>query len=129
MGYQVGTETVATDVIGAGPNAKHLRTAYMPDHEHHEREVARLYEKSGRHTTYVGDWHTHPNGRLYLSRTDSETLKTISAHSPARLRQPVMAIVSGNPGDWKMAAWQWIPRRVSTLSSAVALEIRTFENA
>jgi integrative and conjugative element protein (TIGR02256 family) len=118
-----------TDVIGPGPNAKHMKTAYLPDHEHQEREVARIYQNSGRRTTYVGDWHTHSNGRLDLSRIDAATLKTISGHPPARLRHPVMTIISGRPGDWKMAPWRWIPKRVSILSRVVVLDIRSFESA
>jgi integrative and conjugative element protein (TIGR02256 family) len=127
MGYQVEIETVVSDVIGPGPNAQHSRTAYMPDHEYQELEVARVYQESGRRTTYVGDWHTHPNGRLYLSRTDSTTLKSISAHSPARVRRPVMAIVAGKTGDWRIGAWQWMPRQISALSRAIAVDVRGFE--
>jgi integrative and conjugative element protein (TIGR02256 family) len=126
MGYQVGPETVVSNTIGPGPDARHSETAYLPDHEYQEVEVARMYAHSGRRTTYLGDWHTHPNGRLYLSRTDASTLKAISAHSPARVHEPVMAIVAGIVGDWRMGAWQWHPRRISPLLRATPLEIRTF---
>jgi integrative and conjugative element protein (TIGR02256 family) len=127
MGYQVRTEVVVSDIIGPGPNAKHSKTSYMPDHEYQDLEVARVYAESGRRTTYLGDWHTHPNGRLYLSRTDLNTLKSISAHSPARMREPVMAIVAGTVDDWRMGAWQWCSRTISPLSRAAQLETRTFK--
>jgi integrative and conjugative element protein (TIGR02256 family) len=126
MGYQVGSETAVRTIIGPGPNAKHSKTTYIPDHEYHEIEVARLYLNSGRRTTYLGDWHSHPNGRLYLSGTDAATLKSIAAHSPARIQRPVMAILAGTADAWKIGAWQWMPRRIRALSKAVAIEVRTF---
>lgn len=62
---------------------------------------------------------------LTVSRTDVTTLKRISAHAPARIPRPVMAIVGGASDAWKIGAWQWIPARIRVLSYAVAIEVRT----
>jgi integrative and conjugative element protein (TIGR02256 family) len=77
MGYEAAGDTVVVTVIGPGPSAHHSSTSYMPDHEYHDGEVARVYEASGRRITYLGDWHTHPKGRLYLSNIDMLTLRRI----------------------------------------------------
>lgn len=128
MGYQVGGDTVVTTIVGPGPAAQHRRTSYLPDHEYQELEIARIYRDSGRVFTYLGDWHTHPNGGLRLSATDTSTLKTISAHAAARLHRPVMMIAVGRNDDWKIGGWQWTPSHIRILSRAKRLEVRTFSD-
>lgn len=59
--------------------------------------------------TYLGDWHTHPNGSPALSRKDLRTLRRIARHPAARISQPVMAVLAGGPAAWHLAVRQ--PRR------------------
>jgi integrative and conjugative element protein (TIGR02256 family) len=127
LGYQVdnGTATVVTAIVGPGPMAQHSRTAYVPDHDYQEKEIARIYAASERCTTYVGDWHSHPGGSLYLSRTDVRTLRTIARHKNARLSSPVMIVAAFGTPEWNVAVWQWRPSWLKFKSGpALALLLR-----
>ncbi|HEX5387384.1 MAG TPA: Mov34/MPN/PAD-1 family protein [Gemmatimonadales bacterium] len=120
-----GDDVVVTAVVGPGPNAVHERSRFVPDHAHHESEVARLYEQSGRRWTYLGDWHTHPDTMAYLSATDAETLESIAGAEAARVPWPVMVILGQHPGapvgrerprrlageHWYVRAWRYARRR------------------
>jgi integrative and conjugative element protein (TIGR02256 family) len=95
---------VIEHVVGPGPGAVHSPFSFTPDHPYQEREVARLYQESGRISTYLGDWHSHPSGGLYLSPTDRKTLARIALSKEARIYRPIMAIIGGT--DWELAIWQ-----------------------
>ncbi|MGN6638024.1 MAG: Mov34/MPN/PAD-1 family protein [Mucilaginibacter sp.] len=45
---------------------------------------------------YVGEWHTHPNGRPNPSFTDMCALKKIADHEEVHITSPVMLIVGLN---------------------------------
>ena len=110
VGYDAGNGLVVQAITGAGPNAIHEPHAFEPDHAYQEKEIARLYVRSDRCHTYLGDWHTHPKGSSRMSGKDKRTLRVISKHTPARMPSPVMAILSG-VDDWDIAAWRcWAPR-------------------
>jgi integrative and conjugative element protein (TIGR02256 family) len=108
-------DAVVTATIGPGPAADHTRTSFTPDADHHERELARRYEASGRLHTYLGDWHSHPPGGASLSPQDLRTLRRIALYKSARISEPLM-IVAHNDHAWELTAWQLTPRkgRVST---------------
>jgi integrative and conjugative element protein (TIGR02256 family) len=129
VGYRGGDSgNVITDVIGPGLNAKHGRTWFLPDHRFHDKEVARLYEQSGRHHVYLGDWHSHPNGPISLSWKDTRTLRRIATDRHARLREPVMLIVAGSLNQgWALACFQttrvrWIGLSVERLELTSFIE-------
>ena len=96
MGYvdRRAAAVVVTHVVGPGPGAVHERTAFSPDQEWHESEVARLYAESGRTCTYLGDWHTHPDGQPVLSSADRATLRTIARSPEARCQRPLILIAA-----------------------------------
>jgi integrative and conjugative element protein (TIGR02256 family) len=110
-------DVVVTDVIGPGPNAFHGVDRFVPDYDYQDAEVARLYEESKRRITYLGDWHSHPNGGARLSRADRRTLRRIATSIAARAPEPLMMILDGTRG-WAPFAWQgrvawklaWLPR-------------------
>ena len=124
MGYEQDDSTVVTTCIGPGPKAIHTRTSFVPDYDYQEREIARVYKESGRVSTYLGDWHTHPGGRLRLSRIDRDTLRRIAAHPPARMARPVMVILAGGE-PWRLGAWRWSPSflRPNTRVASLRIEI------
>ena len=126
MGYTaqpVGTNArewnagVVTAAIGPGPRAVHERNRFVPDHEFHRAEVARLYEHSGRTWRYLGDWHSHPGTAAYMSPTDARTLARIARSDAARAPQPVMLILGQRPtivdlgsADWQVRGWRFVRR-------------------
>lgn len=112
MGYWADTtqEVVVTNCIGPGPGAIHSRDGFSPDHEHQEKEIARVYRESGCLTTYLGDWHSHPNERAYLSIIDKTTLFRITSFQPARAPNALMAVMAG--GDpWELSMFRGSRRR------------------
>lgn len=124
----LGADAVVTAVVGPGPLAHHSRYAFSPDHDFHEREIARLYENSGRRWQYLGDWHSHPDGTPTLSAKDLATMGRIAGEPTARAPLPVMLVlVGGSP--WRPYAWagslqtagrpRWWRPRVATASLPV----------
>jgi integrative and conjugative element protein (TIGR02256 family) len=88
-------EIVITSSIGPGPNARHTCDSFTPDHAWQLSEIAKIYRQSKYIYSYLGDWHTHPeNYRPALSRKDMRTLKRIAKYPPARMQEPIMAIIA-----------------------------------
>lgn len=100
-----GDAAVVEHVLGPGPKAKHGRTGFMPDHEYHDEQIARLYREASGEFEYLGDWHTHPGGPASLSATDLSTLKRIARHEAARAPRPLMLLLAGGR-PWRPAAWK-----------------------
>jgi integrative and conjugative element protein (TIGR02256 family) len=107
-------EVVITAAIGPGPKAVHLREEFVPDHDFHEGEVARVYRQSGRIVQYLGDWHSHPKGPTTLSKKDIRTLVRIMRAPRARAPRPLMLIVQGKDVSaarcWCLSQWPGGPR-------------------
>jgi integrative and conjugative element protein (TIGR02256 family) len=131
LGYWTETakEVVITDIIGPGPCAVHEERRFVPDTDYQEREIARIYEWSGWRRTYLGDWHSHPLSRVYLSRRDRKTLRRIAGHADARAPLPLMVILAGG-SPWKLGIWQLVPLGISgtkLLQREVPLRVKTFQ--
>lgn len=109
-------DVVIVHVVGPGPGAVHSPKHFHPDSDYHMVQVAKHYEKSGRIHTYLGDWHTHPEGNADLSWSDRETLKKIASDKQSRAPTPIMGIMSG--GDWSLQVWQYLPPRWRRLRGA-----------
>lgn len=106
MGYWVDRwhELVVTECIGPGPRATHGRRSFEPDYEYQHGEIARVYNASGRLHTYLGDWHTHPDGGTTLSHKDQRTLRSLATDPGARASAPIMAILAGG-ANWRLALY------------------------
>ena len=107
MGYfsENDDEVVITDIIGPGGNAIHRPSYFCPDSDFQEKEIARIYNESGRRTIYLGDWHMHPLPNKYLSWRDKKTLRKIARHKPARISNPLMGVFYYDE-DWELVIWQ-----------------------
>jgi integrative and conjugative element protein (TIGR02256 family) len=133
VGYWANSsrEVIVTNVIGPGYHAVHQDDSFVPDAEYQNEQLATLYKESGRLLSYLGDWHSHPNGEPHLSRIDLKALKIIANTPQARVATPLMAIMAhGDP--WSLAVWQAIPRRVGRLVIAVKvrpLAVRLYYDA
>jgi integrative and conjugative element protein (TIGR02256 family) len=99
-------DLVITDVIPAGPRAVRERVRFAPDGEWQQRRLEELYEESGRVTTFLGDWHTHPRGGVRPSRVDRRTFRTVAKEKGARAPFPLMLIV----GLWQ--GWRQVGAHV-----------------
>lgn len=104
-GYISGEEAIITEVVGPGPNAIHRRNLFSPDHQFHIREMMRIYELSNGAHTYLGDWHSHPDGHASLSALDKLTLQAIADSTTARCERPLMILLSGTRKFWDIHAF------------------------
>jgi integrative and conjugative element protein (TIGR02256 family) len=110
-GYRGDQDTIViTNIVGPGPNAVHGLDYFIPDHAFHQAEMTRIYHDSGRISTYLGDWHSHPDGGSGISKTDRSTLRRIASAPAARAAQPLMVVVSGGT-PWSITAHRIVRNR------------------
>jgi len=127
MGYwSAGNAVVITHAIGPGPGARHTPYAFYPDVIFHDSEIERVYTESGRLSTYLGDWHTHPHGANSMSQRDRKTLLNIASAPEARASKPLMAILSIR-GDCSLAVWYWEGKHLLWKSRVSAGELVVFK--
>lgn len=105
---------------GPGPEAGHFRHRFEPDCEWQERRIATIYLESGRLTTYLGDWHSHPGGTKRPSRLDRKTAVAIARTPAARAPYPLMLILAGEPGDWTVGSYRYRRRRLRAARTRLA---------
>jgi integrative and conjugative element protein (TIGR02256 family) len=131
VGYwsEDGREVVITAVSGPGPKAIHSKSDFTPDYLYQDQFVASAYARSGRRHTYLGDWHTHPDGGTKLSGLDKRTLRRISRAQDARAAAPIMVIVANDGASWEAAFWNYRPGtwfRVRPFGGFVELSVRGY---
>lgn len=105
-------QLTVTHAIGPGARARHEASLFEPDYDHHEQEISRIYNESKGATTYLGDWHTHPDGSPRLSRKDRHLIAQMAEHKESRLAQPLMAVLGGHP-EWTLLIWVYRPRSIT----------------
>ncbi len=107
MGFYSNKDVVVvTDLIDSGPDAVHSVNSFTPDYEFQEKQIATLYAESNRLHTYLGDWHSHPNGSASLSYKDQDTLRRIGTFLKARAPLPIMLLLAGKKDSWELKSWQ-----------------------
>jgi len=57
------------------------------------------WDASGRHVTFLGDWHTHPGGPTVPSERDREAMEKLATQSAYRTPEPLIVIVQ-SPWPW-----------------------------
>lgn len=108
-----------TEVVGPGPGAVHRTTSFEPDADWQAQQVARLWA-AGQQLTYLGDWHTHPNGSTALSALDRGAMRTIAASPDAQQTRPVMLVLGlAADGGVRVRAERLMNGRTHTLSLRV----------
>ena len=101
-------ELVVTGMIGGGPDAIEKREGFEPNGAWQREELARRYEESGRVTTFVGDWHSHPAGVAAPSRKDVRTARRISRARAARMKEPLTLIAACEENErWTIAGYRY----------------------
>jgi integrative and conjugative element protein (TIGR02256 family) len=112
VGYTIGSDAVVTQTIGAGSRAVHRRGGFEPDGFAQQRELDRVYATSGRIETYLGDWHSHPDGLARPSGRDRKTAARIARERSARCPTPITLIVANRwCGECELAAFIYVGRR------------------
>lgn len=101
-----GNDVVVELLSNAGPQAEHTPGRYVPDYEFDIEFVAKAYGDSGRSTTYLGDWHTHPGGAPTPSLTDRRALWRVARCQEARQAFPVSLILGVVEDAWDLRAYE-----------------------
>lgn len=128
LGHNMGQTMTLRAVIGPGPEATHGRFSFDPDQAWQEKEVAHAWTAAGGKLDYLGDWHTHPNGRPHPSKVDIEALRRIRDAPNARAAKPIMLIVAPRgSADINVRAHELHSRRRG--SAEVRVEVRQVECA
>ena len=107
--------------LGPGPGATHERHRFVPDGAWQQEQLADAYEASGRITTYLGDWHSHPAGTAVPSRRDHRTARSIARTASARNRRPLTVIVAPTTlgkadADWSAVAYRFDGKRLALVT-------------
>lgn len=123
LGYtDVEENMVVTKIVGPGPEAVHQEDYFLPDGSFQQKEINKTFEETEGETTYLGDWHSHPYKKPYLSALDINTLQRIATHKTSGTDQPVFLIVGTNPLNLK--CWQYSASK----HMPICLEIRIWTN-
>lgn len=105
LGYRPEAgDVVATAIIGPGPKARHRRLRFAPDHAYQQDMLEAHFWRTDGTETYLGDWHTHPNGAAALSWLDKRVLARIARTSSSDTPEPVMVVLAGQDEDWQVCA-------------------------
>lgn len=109
LGYVAdNNDVVVTTIIGPGPAAKHARHTFEPDSAYQIEILHVHYRATHGQETYLGDWHSHPDGVSILSRTDKRTLALIAQNPSSGIKNPIMAVIAGFPNQWNIGAVRFI---------------------
>ena len=103
-------DAIVTRIIGPGPNAKHSRFRFVPDNNYQQATLETYFRSTEGRETYLGDWHTHPNGDNALSTTDMRTLARIAKEPKSGIPNPFMAVLSSDSAtkNWELFAVQFL---------------------
>jgi len=127
IGYWNEGDVVIVEAVGPGPRAHHGRGSFEPDQVFHETAVADRYRDSQFRNSYLGDWHSHPNGAGRLSRMDVAALRKISLFQLARAPTPLMMIVHGTSSHWDATTHCLIPTPIERTPRPRILPLVPFE--
>jgi integrative and conjugative element protein (TIGR02256 family) len=85
-------DAVITATVEGGPNAVRKRSRFEPDGKWQQQRLDEIYVRSGRMQTYLGDWHSHPDGIIRPSGRDQSTAKAVAKARDARTPHPLTLI-------------------------------------
>lgn len=120
MGLRSEADIRIVEIVGAGPGAVHLRGRFEPDGDWQEHEIARIYTASSGRVTYLGDWHSHPDGAAVPSKLDNNTAKHIAQTPGSQTISPLMLIVGmSQDATYTLRAYQWDGKKLQPHATRV----------
>lgn len=80
-----------TDALPASPDSRGTPYAFRRGVADYPEKIGEIAEETGKLIGYVGEWHTHPDGRVELSEPDLHAVREIRRHlQPAGLPTHIM---------------------------------------
>lgn len=112
FGYE-SDATIVIEQIGVARGAtKRTATSFIPDHLDLQTQIDRVIAETDGRCYLVGEWHTHPWGVPYLSRTDKASVRRTADRPAIGLARPVAIVLAptGVPGARaRLRAFRWDP--------------------
>lgn len=106
LGYKTFEgDTVISELIPAGPNARHERHFFIPDGDFQQNQLEKFYYSSNGVITYLGDWHSHPYHEAYMSILDRKTIKKIANTASSQIENPIFIIIGTL--SWEVKCWRY----------------------
>lgn len=100
------TEVVVTNILGPGQNARHHRFSYHPDYKSDRDRMGVLYDDNEGRIRYLGDWHSHPGGKVALSWIDKRALRNMAKFKGNFMDSPIMIILGGDVQFLECGGWR-----------------------
>ena len=75
-----------------------------------------LRRKWTRRQYYLGEWHFHPQGRSGPSWQDRRQMAEIGSDAAYCCPTPILVVVGGSVGSWKMGVWVLTGRQLRRLA-------------
>ena len=109
----VGERPVLVTVAGdPGPGAQRSPGGFLRDRRHAETLADAAYDADG--STWVGEWHTHPDETARPSWRDLSTYRKLMDDIELGFSEIVSVIVTPEASDWQSVGMHgWLVRRVS----------------
>lgn len=123
LGWRDGHDRIVTRVTGPGPAAMHGRFALIPDHGWQVEQIHSAFRETNGDLDYLGDWHTHPDGKASMSRQDDRTLLRIGL----RAREPLMVIAVPDLENPAIGAWMEVEKRWHRPGRIETQSVRIFD--
>lgn len=113
FGY-VSAGTVVIEQIGVAAGVtRRTPVTFTPDHDDLQAQIDAIIAASNGRRYFLGEWHTHPWGLPYLSRTDKLSVRKMAENPAVGIDQPTAIVVAptGVPHTrTRLAAFVWDPR-------------------
>lgn len=91
----------------------------------HRKLFNEIYDRTGGHATFLGDWHTHPSGSAHPSPRDISALEQLARHPDYGTPVPLIAITA--TGRWRRREprTRWWLRPSPTLVAELSPQVYT----
>lgn len=106
LGYMKNNDYFIKDHVKAGNKAIHLKDYFLPDGNYQQPILEEKYLASDGRITFLGDWHSHPYNKAYMSSLDRKTLAKISSDKNAQISTPIFIILGTLPFEIK--GWEYL---------------------
>jgi integrative and conjugative element protein (TIGR02256 family) len=122
FGYVADGAVVVEAVTVARGRSQGTATSFRPDAEDLQKQIDTAIRESDGLRYLVGEWHTHPTGRPYLSPIDVGSVRRTATNPKTGLSRPVAVVLAPTAKPRTrpdLAAFVWEPASGRALRTEV----------